>query len=54
MGGRPWHLALSRDEKSVLVADGGSDDIAIVDLASLSVRAKIASPGGPWGIAIAP
>jgi len=38
----------------VLVADGGSDDIAIVDLASLTVRAKIASAGGPWGVAIAP
>jgi YVTN family beta-propeller protein len=52
VGKRAWGLALSRDEKTLYVANGFGDDITVVD--TTSRKAVISVPVGrvPWGIAI--
>jgi len=54
VGARPWHLALSADGARALVANGMSDDLSVVDLASAKLVATYPAGAGPWGVAIAP
>lgn len=44
VGSRPWDVVLSRDEATAYVANGLSDDITIVDMASM--RPVISIPVG--------
>ena len=52
VGKRSWGITLSRDEKTLYVANGLGDDITIIDTASR--KAIISIPVGrvPWGIVV--
>jgi len=49
-GSGPWGLQLSRDEKTLYVANGLSDDITRVDVASRKVLASVPVGPVPYGI----
>ena len=49
---KPTGLALSPDEKTLYLANGRSNDVAVIDVASRSVVATIAVGERPWGIAL--
>ena len=52
MGKRAWGLGMSRDEKTLYVANGFGDDVTVIDLATR--KAVISIPVGriPWGVVI--
>ena len=52
VGKRPWGLALSRDEKTLLVANGLSDDLSIIDIPSRRVLKSVPVGRVPYGILI--
>ena len=55
VGARPWGITLSPDGKKLYSANGPSNDVTEVDLATFSVTKHIKAGTGPWGIiAIAP
>jgi YVTN family beta-propeller protein len=49
-GQRPWGIALSPDEKMLFTANGPSNDVSIVDLATNTVIRKIKAGDRPWGV----
>lgn len=52
VGSRAWDVALSRDEKTAYVANGLSDDITIVDVASMKPIQSIAVGRTPHSIRV--
>jgi YVTN family beta-propeller protein len=54
VGQRPWGITLSPDGKYLFAANGPSDDVSVVDLATEKEIAKIKSPGSPWGVVAVP
>jgi YVTN family beta-propeller protein len=52
VGKRAWGLTLSRDEKTLYVANGLGDDVSIID--TTSRKAKVSVPVGrvPYGIVV--
>jgi len=50
VGMRPWGIAVASDGKRVFTANGPSDDISIIDLASGKVDKSVAIGGSPWGV----
>jgi YVTN family beta-propeller protein len=52
VGQRPWGLALSPDGKTLFTANGPSNDVSVVDLATQTVTKKIKTTGGPWGVLV--
>jgi YVTN family beta-propeller protein len=54
VGKRPWGIALSRDGKRLYTANGPSNDVSIIDTASLSVVKSVPVGNSPWGLAIGP
>ena len=52
VGKRPWGLALSRDEKTLYVANGLSDDLTIINAVSLKVVKSVPVGMVPYGILI--
>jgi YVTN family beta-propeller protein len=52
VGSRPWGIALSPDEKLLYTANGLSNDISVVDLATRTVLKKIKVGEKPWGVAV--
>jgi PQQ-dependent catabolism-associated beta-propeller protein len=52
VGKRPWGLALNHDESRLYVANGLSDDITIIDTASLKPLKSIPVGRVPYGILI--
>lgn len=50
VGERPWGLALSPDATRAFTANGGGNDVTIVDTASMTVLGRVATKGGPWGV----
>jgi YVTN family beta-propeller protein len=52
VGTRPWGIAVSRDGGTLYTANGPSNDVAIVDVASRAVRARVAAGASPWGVAL--
>jgi YVTN family beta-propeller protein len=54
VGGFPRGIAMSADGKKLYTANGASNDVAIIDVASKKVEARIAVPGAPWDIVLAP
>jgi YVTN family beta-propeller protein len=49
VGGRPWGIAIAADGKTLYTANGPSGDVSIVDVATGTVTARIATGGSPWG-----
>jgi YVTN family beta-propeller protein len=54
VGAFPRGIAIRPDGKKLYVANGASNDVAIIDIASKKVEARVAVPGAPWGIVLAP
>ncbi len=52
VGGRPWGIGLSPDDKLLFTANGAADDVAVVDRATLTVIAHVPVGRRPWGVAI--
>ena len=48
----PWGLALARDGKRLYVANGLSNDLSVIDTATLRVVATIKTADGPWGVGV--
>jgi PQQ-dependent catabolism-associated beta-propeller protein len=53
VGTRPWGIALSHDGKYLYTANGPSNDVSVVDTATLKVIRKIPVGQSPWGVALA-
>ncbi|HEU4627166.1 MAG TPA: beta-propeller fold lactonase family protein [Steroidobacteraceae bacterium] len=54
VGARPWGMALSPDGSRLYTANGPSNDVSVVDTATLKVIAKIPVGKSPWGVAVGP
>ncbi|MBZ9756514.1 hypothetical protein LB524_14550 [Mesorhizobium sp. ESP6-5] len=54
VGQRPWHLALSDDQKRLVSANGNSGDISFIDLENEEVVKSVPVGRGPWGVVIGP
>ncbi len=52
VGARPWGIALSLDAKTLYSANGPSNDISVVDLATNTVTKKVKAGTGPWGVIV--
>jgi YVTN family beta-propeller protein len=50
VGERPWGIAASPDGKTVFTANGPSNDVSFVDVASRSVTARVKVGDRPWGV----
>ena len=53
VGGRPWGIALSQDEKKLYTANGPSGDVSVIDVESGKVEKRITTGGSPWGVVVA-
>ena len=51
---RVWQMAFTPDGKSLLTTNGLSNDVSIIDVASLSVVKSIPVGRLPWGVIVAP
>lgn len=52
VGARPWGIALSHDGKRLYSANGPSNDVSIIDTATLQVIKKVAVGKSPWGVVL--
>ena len=52
VGARPWGIALSEDGARLYTANGPSNDVSVVDTATLKVIKKIPVGKSPWGVAL--
>jgi YVTN family beta-propeller protein len=52
VGARPWGIALSHDGKLLYTANGSSNDVSIVDTATLQVIKKVPVGKSPWGVVL--
>jgi YVTN family beta-propeller protein len=52
VGVRPWGIGISADGTKLYTANGPSNDIAIIDLATTSVKTTVPVGQSPWGIAV--
>lgn len=52
VGTRPWGIALSKDGSRLYTANGPSNDVSVVDTATLKVIKKIPVGKSPWGVAL--
>ena len=51
-GERPWGIAVSHDGKTIYTANGPSNDVSVIDVASRQVTKKIPVGTGPWGLVV--
>jgi YVTN family beta-propeller protein len=51
VGQRVWHGSFSPDEKYLLVANGVSNDVSVIDVAGQRVIKSIQVGELPWGVA---
>ncbi|MBZ9684542.1 MULTISPECIES: PQQ-dependent catabolism-associated beta-propeller protein [unclassified Mesorhizobium] len=54
VGQRPWHVALSDDQKRLISANGNSGDISFINLHDQEVVRSLPVGRGPWGVVIGP
>ncbi len=52
VGARPWGIALSPDGARLYTANGPSNDVSVVDTATMSLVTKIPVGQSPWGVAV--
>ncbi len=53
-GERCWHFTFTPDDKEILLACGRSDEVLVIDTASLQVTKRIEDKQLPWGIVAYP
>jgi YVTN family beta-propeller protein len=51
---RPQCVKVSADGKYLFAANGPSDDVSVIDLATEKEITRIKSPGSPWGVVAVP
>ena len=51
VGQRVWHMAFTPDEKYLLTTNGVSNDVSVIDVASLRSIKTIQVGELPWGVA---
>jgi YVTN family beta-propeller protein len=54
VGQRPWHMALDPDDSKLYVANGLTNDLTVIDVASLKAERSVPVGHLPWGVAIMP
>jgi YVTN family beta-propeller protein len=54
VGARPWGIALSPDGKFLYSANGTSDDVSVVDLATEMEVGRVKAGERPWGVTVVP
>jgi YVTN family beta-propeller protein len=54
VGQRVWHGAFTPDEKYLVVANGVSNDVSVIDVARLEVVKSVQVGELPWGVAFGP
>jgi YVTN family beta-propeller protein len=54
VGWFPRGIAVRPDGKKLYTANGPSDDVSIIDVASKKVEATVAVPGGPYSLVLIP
>jgi YVTN family beta-propeller protein len=52
VGRRPWGIALTPDGRTLVTANGASDDVSIVEAATGKIIGTVKAGRGPWGVAI--
>jgi YVTN family beta-propeller protein len=52
VGQRPWHLELSSDQSKLYVANGLTNDMTVIDVASLKAEKSVPVGRLPWGVAV--
>jgi len=52
VGQRVWHMAFTPDEKYLLSTNGVSNDVSVIDVATLRVIKTIQVGELPWGVTI--
>ena len=53
-GTRPWGIIISPDGKFLYSANGPSNDISVIDLATETEVQRIKAGASPWGILLVP
>jgi YVTN family beta-propeller protein len=54
VGQRVWQMAFTPDGKTLLTTNGLSNDISLIDVASLKVVRSIPVGRLPWGVVVSP
>ena len=52
VGQRPWGIALSRDEGTLYVTNGKSDDLSVIDTSTLKVKRSVPVGRVPYTVVI--
>ena len=52
VGKRPWGITLTRDERTLYVANGLGDDVTIIDVRSRKALQSVPVGRVPWGVII--
>jgi YVTN family beta-propeller protein len=52
VGTRPWGIAVSTDGHKLYTANGPSNDVSVIDLATKTVKKRILVGQSPWGVAL--
>ncbi len=53
-GGRCWHFTFTPDDKQILLACGKSNEVLVIDVASLAVTQRLDGFDTPWGVVTFP
>ena len=54
VGQRVWNLGFTPDEKLLFTTNGTSNDVSVIDVASMKVTKSIKVGRYPWGVVVAP
>jgi len=52
VGQRVWHMEFTPDQKYLLTTNGLSNDVSVIDVASLKVVNTVQVGELPWGVTI--
>lgn len=52
VGDRPWGIGITPDGRALYTANGPSNDVSVIDVATLTVTARIPCGTSPWGIGV--
>jgi YVTN family beta-propeller protein len=53
VGVRPWGIGLTPDGKKLYTANGPSNDVSVIDVATAAIIGKIKAGSLPWGVVVA-
>jgi len=52
VGGRVWHMALTKDGSKLISANGGTNDATIIATDTLAAVKSLKVGQQPWGVAV--